>query len=191
MKEAETSPSSSAVVSPIPMTPFPFPTSAEEVQSVVFSEELYCELAARLLIMNVRWVCQANKSFSLPFCDRMVLLEESWKQLFIIGTAHMMPAIIGFKRTEETDIFYEAVKSVILAQLNQYELACIRAIILFQPSSRLSDHRAVSALYEHAQNVMKRVRILLFMNRLRKALLGTESLNIFFHFIRCFGINIF
>lgn len=52
-----------------------------------FSPETICESAARLLFMNVRWAKSVPAFTTLPSRDQIVLLEESWRELFVLGAA--------------------------------------------------------------------------------------------------------
>jgi nuclear receptor subfamily 2 group E protein 1 len=52
-----------------------------------FSPETICESAARLLFMNVRWAKSVPAFTTLPSRDQIILLEESWRELFVLGAA--------------------------------------------------------------------------------------------------------
>ena len=55
-----------------------------------FTPETICESAARLLFMNVRWAKSVPAFTALPGRDQIVLLEESWRELFVLGAAQFM-----------------------------------------------------------------------------------------------------
>jgi len=55
-----------------------------------FTPETICESAARLLFMNVRWAKSVPAFTALPSRDQIVLLEESWRELFVLGAAQFM-----------------------------------------------------------------------------------------------------
>ena len=52
-----------------------------------FNPETICESAARLLFMNVRWAKSVPAFTTLPSRDQIILLEESWRELFVLGAA--------------------------------------------------------------------------------------------------------
>ena len=52
-----------------------------------FNPETICESAARLLFMNVRWAKSVPAFTALPSRDQIILLEESWRELFVLGAA--------------------------------------------------------------------------------------------------------
>ena len=52
--------------------------------------ETICESAARLLFMNVRWAKSVPAFTALPPRDQIILLEESWRELFVLGAAQFM-----------------------------------------------------------------------------------------------------
>lgn len=51
------------------------------------SAEAVCEAAARLLFMNVKWVKNVPAFMGLPHRDQVLLLEQSWRELFVLGAA--------------------------------------------------------------------------------------------------------
>ena len=55
------------------------------MQSYLSSPEALCEAAARLLFMNVRWMKSIPAFLSLPYQDQLILLEEGWRELFVLG----------------------------------------------------------------------------------------------------------
>lgn len=117
-------------------------------------DEVTCEVAARLLFMNVRWAKQVGAFSALPLFDRVLLLVECWRELFVLGASALLPPLL----MSTTQYAYrDAVQAVSMARLDEHELACLRAIVLFQPRSRLSDPRAVAALHDHAQLVLNKV----------------------------------
>lgn len=109
-----------------------------------------CESAARLLFMNVQWTKSMNTFTSLPFCDQLLLLEESWRELFVLGAAQFLPIIDltalaslcgTLAQNINNTLFIQSVQEFqnILStlrqfQLDQQEFACLRAIILFKSS---------------------------------------------------------
>lgn len=52
-----------------------------------FNPETICESAARLLFMNVRWAKSVPAFTTLPSRDQVILLEESWRELFVLAAA--------------------------------------------------------------------------------------------------------
>lgn len=61
--------------------------AAAMIQPWSFSPETICESAARLLFMNVRWAKSVPAFTTLPSRDQIILLEESWRELFVLGAA--------------------------------------------------------------------------------------------------------
>ena len=59
----------------------------EVLQAYCGSPEAICEAAARLLFMSVKWAKTVPAFNALPFRDQVVLLEESWRELFVLGAA--------------------------------------------------------------------------------------------------------
>lgn len=59
----------------------------ELVQSYFSNPEAVCEAAARLLFMSIKWTKNVPAFLGLPYRDQVVLLEESWRELFVLGAA--------------------------------------------------------------------------------------------------------
>lgn len=52
--------------------------------------ETICETAARLLFYNVKWLKTLPAFVSLPIRDQLLLIEEGWRELFILSAAQFM-----------------------------------------------------------------------------------------------------
>lgn len=57
---------------------FTFPTN---------TAESVCETAARILFMTIKWTKSIPAFVGLPNRDQLVLIEESWRDLFILSLA--------------------------------------------------------------------------------------------------------
>ncbi|CAH1974574.1 unnamed protein product [Acanthoscelides obtectus] len=127
---------------PLPMTSM-LPTP-------VLSPAVICESAARLLFMNVQWTKTITQFTSLPLQDQLLLLEESWRELFILGAAQFLPIAdlttlvyscgaldrifnkaMFLQRVQQ---FEEVLSNVRQFQLDNQEYACLRATALFKIS---------------------------------------------------------
>lgn len=161
---------SSNIPSPPPITPFLLTPSEPEAM---------CEAAAKLLFMNVKWAKNVPAFTSFSLSDRFILLEESWRDLFVIGTAQFLypldlRVLFNGKRIEAKDVqLFESVLaefSNIRPDSNEY--TCLRAIVLFKtnfadksgsssPSQtelkKLQDLPAVAALQDHSLAVLGEV----------------------------------
>ncbi|XP_028035715.1 nuclear receptor subfamily 2 group E member 1-like [Bombyx mandarina] len=142
--------------------------------------EAMCEAAARLLFMNVKWAKNVPAFASLSLPDRLLLLEESWKDLFIIGSAQFLYPLDlkilseGNARIDSRDVemFETSLADIVKVHPDSNEYACLRAIVLFKTSfvdvnilcrgqsqigseyKRLQDLPAVAALQDHSQLVL-------------------------------------
>ena len=68
----------------------------ELIQSYSGNPEAMCEIAARLLFMSVKWTKSVPAFLGLPFRDQTLLLEEGWRELFVLGAAQFqMPIEAG------------------------------------------------------------------------------------------------
>ena len=74
--------------SPIVMTSYSVPHSQKSqfptTSSFHHSTDGIYESAARLLYLSVTWARNVPAFLQLPFRDQIILLEESWRELFVI-----------------------------------------------------------------------------------------------------------
>nr|CAI5846732.1 unnamed protein product [Callosobruchus analis] len=127
--------------------PIPMPTL---LPSPLLNPAVICESAARLLFMNVQWTKSISHFTSLPLQDQLLLLEESWRELFILGAAQFLPITdltslvyscgvldrIFNKRLllQRVQQFEEVLSNIRQFHLDNQEYACLRAIALFKIS---------------------------------------------------------
>ena len=65
-----------------------------ELSQAYFSNpEAICEAAARILFMSVKWAKCVPAFLSLPIRDQVLLLEEGWRELFVLGAAQFQMPI--------------------------------------------------------------------------------------------------
>lgn len=132
---------------------------------MMFGTETLCETAARLLFMNVKWAKTVPAFGSLPLRDQLLLLEESWREFFVLGAAQFnLPLELGPKLLsnyyesnltggksdeekarrqeeilQEIKSLQETIEKFREMKVDQTEFACLRAIILFKLSSSSGD----------------------------------------------------
>jgi len=109
-------------------------------------QETVYETAARLLFMAVRWTKNLASFAALPFRDQVLLLEESWTELFLLCSIqwclpHTSPAL--FSPTDLPDLppSLQGVLVQLEGALHRFrqlnidpaEFACLKAIVLFKP----------------------------------------------------------
>ena len=138
----ETSPPRPEPVSP----PAPPPTN-------LMSENIN-EMAARLLFMNVKWAQHVPAFTSLPYRDQMLLLEESWRELFVLSSAQFaLPAELA--ASEELKSLQETIAKFQAMNVDTTEFACLRAIVLLKTvverEDELRDQVTINSLQDQAQ----------------------------------------
>lgn len=103
--------------------------------------EKQCEAAARLLFLNVKWTKSIVSFESLSLPDRLLLIEESWTELFVLGVAQYiypidLNAILrqGLTRIDRTyvDTFESVLREIARAGPDNEEYAHLRSLILFK-----------------------------------------------------------
>ncbi|KAL4233234.1 hypothetical protein ACF0H5_007918 [Mactra antiquata] len=186
----------SPVASPLtPMTPTT-PTSPgmicqptpkyphELIQSYFSNPEAVCEAAARLLFMSIKWTKNVPAFLGLPYRDQVTLLEESWRELFVLGAAQFqMPldtttllsaaGLSGESNQSEkvinimTEIraLQEIITKFKSIQVDATEYACLKGIVLFKTvlqnstngdTRTLRDFHTVASLQDQAQMTLSK-----------------------------------
>ncbi|XP_074642537.1 nuclear receptor subfamily 2 group E member 1-like [Tubulanus polymorphus] len=174
----------SPVISAAPPPPSicqPTPKYPHEIMSTYINTrpEAICEAAARLLFMNVKWTKSIPAFVGLPLRDQTLLLEEGWRELFVLSAAQFqMPIEVtplldaaGITKEHsssdkviqiisEMRLFQEVLTKFKAMQVDPTEYACLKGIVLlktvFQNNSStelkdLRDIQAVASLQDQAQ----------------------------------------
>ncbi|KAL5232919.1 hypothetical protein ACI65C_000329 [Semiaphis heraclei] len=152
----------------------PQPTSPQSSLSLSLSPtwEVLQETTARLLFMAVRWVRCLAPFQTLSKHDQLLLLQESWKELFLLHLAQwsipwdLSPLLNSEKARErlpadDTKVNNEMkIIQEILARFRQLspdgsECGCMKAVILFTPETPgLIDAQPVEMLQDQAQCIL-------------------------------------
>ncbi|XP_017767934.1 PREDICTED: nuclear receptor subfamily 2 group E member 1-like [Nicrophorus vespilloides] len=136
-----------SLVQPIPST-FPLASAAQP-------EPTISERAARLLFMNIKWIKSIASFTSLSMEDQHVLLESSWKELFIIGASQylnvhfseLVQSLDMSKRDKEQAIEFikdisnlqNAIYENAKLRLDPQEYAYLRGLCLYKVFSAVND----------------------------------------------------
>lgn len=106
------------------------------------STEAMCEMAARILFHNVRWSQTVIQGSGLALEDQLTLLESSWRELFLLTAAQLMPGLDpthlippGPNELElslEVNRFRSTLLGFHALNLDAQEFDCIRALVLFK-----------------------------------------------------------
>ncbi|KAF5276732.1 hypothetical protein FQR65_LT03957 [Abscondita terminalis] len=164
---------------PLPRIPFGFQMPPPVILSETFSPSHICEAAARLLFFNVTWAKSVPTFTSLPIEDQLLLLEESWRELFILGAAQYLPPlqlnllihssnivkeepekVMAFEK--EVNEFQCALSKVMQFRIDPHEFACLRAMLLFktthgnQRNHKIREFDKVSAVQENTQLMLNK-----------------------------------
>ncbi|XP_028969076.1 photoreceptor-specific nuclear receptor-like [Galendromus occidentalis] len=123
------------------------------------------EITARLLFMVIRWVKCLPTFQTLSRGDQVCLLEESWRDLFLLYMSHwspgvgdaVSPAAVHHDELNPIEIHYVQDVMRRLRQLSpdDTECSCLKAIVLFKPETMgLCDTHPVEMLQDRAQCVL-------------------------------------
>jgi len=151
-----TSPAGLSSLSRLPPLPFVTPITPDAT----------CEQAARLLFLNVHWARDLTASTGLTMEDQFALLMSSWRDLFLLATAQMIPGLDpavllssgsrDVALSVEVSRFREIVGNFHMMHLDQHEYACVRAMVLF--NSGLESESAPTATVATAISRAGRLR---------------------------------
>ncbi|XP_064617694.1 nuclear receptor subfamily 2 group E member 1-like [Liolophura sinensis] len=158
----------------------PTPKYPHELSPTYYNNpEAICEAAARLLFMSVKWAKNVPAFLSLPFRDQVLLLEEGWRELFVLGAAQFQMPIEAGPLLSAAGISSEhspaekvvSIMSQIRAlqeiigkfkalQVDPTEYACLKGIVIFKTAfagssasemKTLRDFHSVASLQDQAQ----------------------------------------
>lgn len=138
-------------------------------------QETIYETSARLLFMAVKWAKNLPSFASLPFRDQVILLEESWSELFLLNAIQWcMPLDVAncvlfstnehsanlvnpglMTRTQvvqDVRVLNETLCRFKSIMVDPAEFACMKAIVLFRAETRgLKDPNQIENLQDQAQ----------------------------------------
>ncbi|GFN89884.1 nuclear receptor subfamily 2 group e member 1 [Plakobranchus ocellatus] len=150
----------------------------ELLQSYANNPEAICEAAARLLFMSVKWTKTVPAFSALAFRDQVLLLEESWRELFVLGAAQFQlpveagPLLAAAGITSEASTadkvvgmmgeiraLQETIAKFKALQVDPTEYICLKGIVLFKtvfPNNQaelktLREFHTVATLQDQAQ----------------------------------------
>lgn len=161
-----------------PMIPVPRTLTSPSLTPGMLSDKdpgETCEAAAKLLFMNVKWAKGIPAFESLCIEDRLYLLGETWKDLFVVGAAQFLypldlKTLINRKNSsiDLTDVELFQIAMAEIATLRPYnmEFTCLRGILLFKTSNnhrsedskKLQDLLKVNTEQERNKNILNEVR---------------------------------
>ena len=119
--------------------------------------EAICESAARLLFISVKWARNIPSFANLPFRDQVILLEEGWRELFIMGAVQWnMPLEVApllaaagmhvdntpaekiVATMADIRLLQEISSRFRSLQVGEAEFACLKAVVLFKAGKKKS-----------------------------------------------------
>ncbi|CAF0881821.1 unnamed protein product [Didymodactylos carnosus] len=129
-------------------------------QNIQTNDSVYA-IAAQILLMIVRWIKHLPTFSSLPFRDQIILLEESWSELFLLWAIQCSLSIDGgplFTNQEciNDKVLFRTLNDLLYRfkqlKLDPIEFACLKAIILFRAETKsLKEPKIVENLQDQAQ----------------------------------------
>nr|ASL70515.1 nuclear receptor [Brachionus rotundiformis] len=119
------------------------------------------ETSARVLLMSIKW-CKSLPSFAaLPLRDQIILLEESWPEIFLLSALQIsLPLEVNPFLTandyaddkSNVKLITEVFSKFKILNIDPNEFAFLKAIVLFKSEIRgLRDAQGVENLQDQAQ----------------------------------------
>ncbi|XP_069744218.1 nuclear receptor subfamily 2 group E member 1 [Narcine bancroftii] len=163
---------------PQPTPKYPHEVNGAPMYLYEVATESVCESAARLLFMSIKWAKSVPAFSTLPFQDQLILLEDAWRELFVLGIAQWaipidsstLLAVSGMnsdntdsqklnKIIAEIHALQEVVARFRQLRVDATEFACLKCIVTFkavptQSGSELRNFRnasGIAALQDEAQ----------------------------------------
>uniref|UniRef100_A0A8I5R539 Nuclear receptor subfamily 2 group E member 1 n=1 Tax=Papio anubis TaxID=9555 RepID=A0A8I5R539_PAPAN len=174
-----TTPERQTLVSLAQPTPkYPHEVNGTPMYLYEVATESVCESAARLLFMSIKWAKSVPAFSTLSLQDQLMLLEDAWRELFVLGIAqwaipvdaNTLLAVSGMngdntdsqklnKIISEIQALQEVVARFRQLRLDATEFACLKCIVTFKAvpthsGSELRSFRnaaAIAALQDEAQ----------------------------------------
>ncbi|KAF6131795.1 nuclear receptor subfamily 2 group E member 3 [Phyllostomus discolor] len=129
------------------------------------------ETSARLLFLAVKWAKSLPVFSKLPFRDQVILLEEAWSELFLLGAIQCSlpldscpllapPEAVAAGSSQsrlalasgEMRFLQETISRFRALAVDPTEFACMKALVLFKPETQgLKDPEHVEALQDQSQ----------------------------------------
>ncbi|KAF1430946.1 Nuclear receptor subfamily 2 group E member 1, partial [Spheniscus magellanicus] len=161
-----------------PTPKYPHEVNGTPMYLYEVATESVCESAARLLFMSIKWAKSVPAFSTLSLQDQLMLLEDAWRELFVLGIAqwaipvdaNTLLAVSGMngdntdsqklnKIISEIQALQECVARFRQLRLDATEFACLKCIVTFKAvpthsGSELRSFRnaaAIAALQDEAQ----------------------------------------
>ncbi|XP_077977203.1 nuclear receptor subfamily 2 group E member 1-like [Glandiceps talaboti] len=129
------------------------------------------EIAARLLFITVKWVKHMPSYQILPYRDQVILLEDGWRDLFVLGLSQWSvpldeKSLLAFAKFNPENTPQEKISQIMTEVrymqdnvcrlqkmgLDATEYACLKAIAMFKSETHgLRDPHQVETLQDQAQ----------------------------------------
>ncbi|RWS02605.1 photoreceptor-specific nuclear receptor-like protein [Dinothrombium tinctorium] len=150
---------------------FAYPPAADQAFAAMVPcvQESVYETSARLLFMAVKWAKNLPSFASLTFRDQVILLEESWAELFLLcaiqwclplencqmfsnAGSNENNSVIGADRVSDLRVLSDIFNRFKTISVDPAEFACLKALSLFKPEARgLKDVNRIESMQDQAQ----------------------------------------
>lgn len=143
----------------IDATPYP-PTINSSPNSLTTSVETIvesiCETAAQLLFINIRWLRVRCEMQNFSMDDQLLLLKESWSDLFIIGVCQNLfrfshnPLLCSYELFNNKRMINTKQSAAITAEISQFQ-AILFKLTNMNVDEKEYDYLRAIVLFKHRQ----------------------------------------
>ncbi|XP_070568523.1 nuclear receptor subfamily 2 group E member 1-like [Ptychodera flava] len=143
----------------------------ENTLDMKIAPECLSEIAARLLFITVKWVKHMPSYQILPYRDQVILLEDGWRDLFLLGLSQWSvpldeKTLLSNAKLDSENASHDKISQIMSEVrsmqdnvcrlqkmgLDATEYACMKAIAMFKSETHgLRDPHQVETLQDQAQ----------------------------------------
>ncbi|CAF3013244.1 unnamed protein product [Rotaria sp. Silwood2] len=146
---------------PSQQTNFTSDSSAVTKQDANNLDDTIYTISSQILLMIMKWIRNLPTFLNLPICDQLILLEESWSELFLLWS---IQSFISFNdggpifrnvlhgENENEKLINDVFHMFKQLKLDPIEFACLKTIVLFRFDIRtLREVKLIENLQDQAQ----------------------------------------
>ncbi|CAF1285918.1 unnamed protein product [Rotaria magnacalcarata] len=125
-------------------------------------DDTFYIISSQILLMIIKWIRNLPTFLNLPVCDQLILLEESWSELFLLwAIQYSIPLDDGgpifhhtvlHRQNEDEKSIHDIFYIFKQLKLDPIEFACLKTIVLFRFDIRtLMEVKTIETIQDQAQ----------------------------------------
>nr|XP_046915500.1 nuclear hormone receptor FTZ-F1 beta-like [Dermatophagoides farinae]XP_046915501.1 nuclear hormone receptor FTZ-F1 beta-like [Dermatophagoides farinae] len=142
-------------------------SSSSSSSLILLNPDSFYEISAGLLFTGVKWIKNLPSFASLGFRDQIVLLEESWTEIFLLNAIQWSLPLDkcsifssqnipnGNDYVPEIRVLNDMFQRFRIMAITPTEFACLKALALFKPEARgLKDVTKIEQMQDQLQSML-------------------------------------